>query len=67
MADTAALKSFTDIPILDWETMEGDETSYDVFRKLRETTPVDPATVRRLTREAVALNAALGNPAQAGK
>ena len=35
--------------------------------ELRETTPVDPATVRRLTKEAVALNAALGNPAQASK
>jgi hypothetical protein len=35
--------------------------------ELHENMPVDPATVRRLTREAVALNAALGNPAQASK
>jgi len=35
--------------------------------ELHETASVAPATVRRLTREAVALNAALGNPAQASK
>ncbi len=39
MADSAALRSFSDIPVLEWETMEG-KNSYDVFRELRETTPV---------------------------
>jgi cytochrome P450 family 103 len=39
MADTLTLKPHTDIPILDWETMEG-KNSYEVFRELRETTPV---------------------------
>lgn len=34
---------------------------------LRENTSVGPATVRRLTREAAALNAALGDPTKAGK
>ena len=33
--------------------------------ELHENTLVDPVTVRRLTKEAVALNAVLGNPAQA--
>jgi hypothetical protein len=35
--------------------------------ELHDNMTVDSATVRRLTREAVALNAALGNPAQANK
>jgi hypothetical protein len=35
--------------------------------ELHENTAVDTATVRRLTKEAVALNVALGNPTQAGK
>ena len=35
--------------------------------ELRDNMSVNPATVRRLTKEAVALNAALGNPAQASK
>jgi hypothetical protein len=35
--------------------------------ELHENMSVDTATVRRLTKEAVALNAALGNPTQAGK
>ena len=35
--------------------------------ELHENTTVTSAVVRRLTREAVALNAALGNPAQANK
>jgi len=35
--------------------------------ELHEDMTIDAATVRRLTREAVALNAALGNPAQANK
>jgi len=39
MADTLTLKPHTDIPILDWETMEGKD-SYEVFRELRKTTPV---------------------------
>jgi hypothetical protein len=34
---------------------------------LRENMSVNSATVRRLTKEAVALNATLGNPTQAGK
>ena len=35
--------------------------------ELHEDMTIDAATVRRLTREAVALNVALGNPAQATK
>jgi hypothetical protein len=35
--------------------------------ELRANTSVDPATVRRLTTEAVALNATLGDPTKAGK
>ena len=39
MADTTtspALKSYNDIPVLDWEAFEGaGVTSYDVFRDLR--------------------------------
>jgi hypothetical protein len=35
--------------------------------ELHENISVNPATVRHLTREAVALNKALGNPTQAGK
>jgi hypothetical protein len=35
--------------------------------ELREGMSITPATVRRLAREAVALNATLGNPAQASK
>ena len=35
--------------------------------ELHENMTIDAATVRSLTREAVALNAALGNPAQATK
>lgn len=35
--------------------------------ELHENTSVAPATVRRLTSEAVALNASLGNPTLAGK
>ena len=34
---------------------------------LRENMSVNSATVRRLTKEAVALNATLGNPTQASK
>ncbi len=42
MADTAtttALKTYNDIPILDWDQLEG-QSSYEVFNKLRETTPL---------------------------
>lgn len=43
MADTAttaaSLKPWSDIPTLDWEIMGG-KSSYDIFRELRETTPV---------------------------
>lgn len=35
--------------------------------ELRESMSVSPATVRRLTGEAVALNATLGDPTKAGK
>lgn len=35
--------------------------------ELRENTSVDPATVRRLVTEAVALNATFGDPTKAGK
>src|SRR5262249_14511345 len=40
MADTAALKSFNDIPVLEWEQIETGKSSYDVFRDLRAKTPV---------------------------
>jgi cytochrome P450 family 103 len=39
MADTLTLKPHTDIPVLEWETMEG-KNSYEVFRELRAKTPV---------------------------
>jgi cytochrome P450 len=41
-ADTAVstgIKSFNDIPVLEWEAMEG-RTPYEVFRDLREKTPL---------------------------
>lgn len=42
MADTAThLKPFDQIPVLDWELFEGQGvTSYDVFRDLRQETPL---------------------------
>src|SRR5688572_913843 len=43
MADAAspALKSFNDIPVLEWELFEAEgATSYDVFRDLRQKTPL---------------------------
>lgn len=36
---TAALKTFDDIPVLDFENLE-DATSYDLFRRLRAETPL---------------------------
>jgi cytochrome P450 family 103 len=42
MADTEvkALKSYADIPSLDWDLLNPDFSSYDLFRKLREETPL---------------------------
>ncbi|HVY90118.1 MAG TPA: cytochrome P450 [Hyphomonadaceae bacterium] len=41
MADTAVtpLKSYNDIPAIEWETMQG-RSAYDFFRDLREKTPL---------------------------
>ena len=38
-AAPAALKSYNDIPILEWESMEG-KSSYEVFNELRQKTPL---------------------------
>jgi cytochrome P450 len=42
MADTAtrALKTYNDIPLLDWSLQDPEASSYDLFRDLRETTPL---------------------------
>ncbi|MEQ1781605.1 MAG: cytochrome P450 [Hyphomonadaceae bacterium] len=47
MADTAqterdvtALKSYADIPLLDWDLLNPEFSSYDLFRKVREETPL---------------------------
>ena len=42
MADTEtkALKSYADIPLLDWDLLNPEFSSYDLFRKLREETPL---------------------------
>ncbi|MFT3723818.1 MAG: cytochrome P450 [Hyphomonadaceae bacterium] len=42
MADTAttALKSYNDIPVLDWELQDPHMSSYELFRQLRERTPL---------------------------
>ena len=42
MADTAvtALKTYADIPSLDWDLLNPEFSSYDLFRKLREETPL---------------------------
>lgn len=44
MADTAtsptALKSYADIPVLDWDLQDPHTSSYDLFRDLREKTPL---------------------------
>ena len=43
MADTAianALKSYNDIPILDWDLQDPQTSSYELFRQLREQTPL---------------------------
>lgn len=42
MADTAvtALKSYADIPVLDWDLLNPEFSSYDLFRKVREETPL---------------------------
>ena len=42
MADTAvtALKSYADIPMLDWDLLAPDTSSYDLFRTLRAETPL---------------------------
>ena len=40
MADTAALKSYNDIPVLDWNVTDPDITTYDLFRDLRAKTPL---------------------------
>ena len=43
MADTAiaaSLKSYNDIPVLDWDLQDPHTSSYDLFRNLREQTPL---------------------------
>jgi cytochrome P450 len=44
MADTAtsptALKTYADIPVLDWDLQDPHTSSYDLFRELREKTPL---------------------------
>lgn len=42
MADTETktLKSYADIPMLDWDLLNPEFSSYDLFRKLREETPL---------------------------
>ena len=47
MADTAiadtevkALKSYADLPVLDWDLQDAEASSYDLFRRLREETPL---------------------------
>lgn len=47
MADTAltadkvaALKTYADIPVLDWDLQDPQASSYDLFRRLREETPL---------------------------
>jgi len=44
MADTAtataALKSYADIPVLDWDLQDPHASSYELFRDLREKTPL---------------------------
>ena len=40
MADTAALKSYADIPVLDWDLQDPHVSSYDLFRDLRAKTPL---------------------------
>lgn len=42
MADieVKALKSYADIPMLDWDLLNPEFSSYDLFRKLREETPL---------------------------
>lgn len=44
MADTAtsptALKTYADIPVLDWDLQDPHTSSYDLFRDLRATTPL---------------------------
>lgn len=42
MADTAvtALKSYADIPVLDWNLQDPQASSYDLFSRLREETPL---------------------------
>ena len=36
---TDKIKSFNDVPVLEWDALEG-QSSYDVFRELREKTPL---------------------------
>ena len=38
--DVKALKSYADIPMLDWDLLNPEFSSYDLFRKLREETPL---------------------------
>lgn len=39
MADTAALKSFDEIPVIDWDNMEG-QSPYEFFKGWREKSPL---------------------------
>ena len=38
--DVKALKAYADIPMLDWDLLNPEFSSYDLFRKLREETPL---------------------------
>ena len=41
MADTAtALKSYNDIPVLDWDMQNPEASSYNLFKDLRAQTPL---------------------------
>ncbi len=40
MADTETLKSYADIPVLDWDLQDPHTSSYDLFRDLRANTPL---------------------------
>lgn len=40
MADTVTLKTYADIPVLDWDLQDPQTSSYDLFRELREKTPL---------------------------
>jgi hypothetical protein len=48
MADTAtALKTYNDIPVLDWDLQNPVASSYDLFKDLREQTPLVKVPTRQ--------------------